>query len=92
VLVLAIFWPHHRGGRGRRHGHRTGVAVYYIFVNYPFFTRMTGIFGDRWFGVDPIASGAFGVPAGFAAAILVSLITPRNAPVIDRLVNYLRKG
>jgi cation/acetate symporter len=38
------------------------VAVYYIFVNYPFFTRMTGIFGNRWFGVDPIASGAFGVP------------------------------
>ncbi len=53
---------------------------------------MTGIFGNRWFGVDPIASGAFGVPAGFAVAILVSLLTPRNAPVIDRLVTYLRRG
>jgi Predicted symporter len=71
---------------------RLGMAVYYIIVNYPFFTRMTSIFGNRWFGVDPIASGAFGVPAGFAVAIIVSLLTPRNAPVIDRLVSYLRKG
>ena len=43
-------------------------------------------------GGDPIASGAFGVPAGFAVAIIVSLLTPRNAPVIDRLVTYLRRG
>jgi cation/acetate symporter len=64
--------------------------VYYIFVNYPFFTRMTGILGQPWFGVDPIASGAFGVPAGFAAAIIVSLLTKRNRPVVDKLVGYLR--
>ncbi|MNS53441.1 Cation/acetate symporter ActP [compost metagenome] len=93
VLVLAIFWRRTTAA-GAVAGMATGlgVAVYYIFVNYPFFTKMTGIFGNRWFGVDPIASGAFGVPAGFAVAILVSLVTPRNAPVIDRLVNYLRKG
>ncbi|CAG2137371.1 sodium:solute symporter family protein [Cupriavidus numazuensis] len=93
VLVLGIFWRRTTAAgavAGMAAG--LGISVYYIFVNYPFFTRMTGIFGDRWFGVDPIASGAFGVPAGFAAAILVSLVTPRNAPVIDRLVNYLRKG
>jgi cation/acetate symporter len=40
--------------------------------------------------VDPIASGAFGVPAGFAAAIIVSLLTKRNRPVVDKLVGYLR--
>lgn len=93
VLVLAIFWRRTTAA-GAVAGMATGlgVAVYYIFVNYPFFTKMTGIFGNRWFGVDPIASGAFGVPAGFAVAILVSLVTPKNAPVIDRLVNYLRKG
>ncbi|WER46979.1 VC_2705 family sodium/solute symporter [Cupriavidus sp. WKF15] len=93
VLVLGIFWRRTTAAgavAGMAAG--LGISVYYIFVNYPFFTRMTGIFGDRWFGVDPIASGAFGVPAGFAAAILVSLVTPRNAPVIDRLVSYLRKG
>lgn len=93
VLVLGIFWRRTTAAgavAGMAAG--LGVAVYYIFVNYPFFTRMTGIFGDRWFGVDPIASGAFGVPAGFAVAIIVSLLTPRNAPVIDRLVTYLRKG
>jgi len=93
VLVLGIFWRRTTAAgavAGMAAG--LGIAVYYIFVNYPFFTRMTGIFGNRWFGVDPIASGAFGVPAGFAAAILVSLVTPRNAPVIDRLVSYLRKG
>ncbi len=93
VLILGIFWRRTTAA-GAFAGMVTGlaVAVYYIFVNYPFFTRMTGIFGNRWFGVDPIASGAFGVPAGFAAAILVSLVTPRNAPVIDRLVSYMRKG
>ena len=93
VLVLGIFWRRTTAAgavAGMAAG--LGISVYYIFVNYPFFTRMTGIFGDRWFGVDPIASGAFGVPAGFAVAILVSLVTPRNAPVIDRLVTYLRKG
>ena len=93
VLVLGIFWRRTTAAgavAGMAAG--LGVAVYYIFVNYPFFTRMTGIFGDRWFGVDPIASGAFGVPAGFAVAIIVSLLTPRNAPVIDRLVTYLRRG
>ncbi|AOZ00306.1 cation acetate symporter [Cupriavidus sp. USMAHM13] len=93
VLVLGIFWRRTTAAgavAGMAAG--LGVAIYYIFVNYPFFTRMTGIFGDRWFGVDPIASGAFGVPAGFIVAIVVSLLTPRNAPVIDRLVGYLRKG
>ncbi|QQX83259.1 VC_2705 family sodium/solute symporter [Cupriavidus necator] len=93
VLVLGIFWRRTTAAgavAGMAAG--LGMAVYYIIVNYPFFTRMTGIFGNRWFGVDPIASGAFGVPAGFAVAIIVSLLTPRNAPVIDRLVSYLRKG
>jgi cation/acetate symporter len=91
VLVLGVFWK--RTNRaGAIAGMVTGLAVsvYYIFVNYPFFTRMTGILGQPWFGVDPIASGAFGVPAGFAAAIIVSLLTKRNRPVVDKLVGYLR--
>jgi len=93
ALVLGIFWR-----RTTRAGAVAGmlvglsVSVYYIFVNYPFFTRMTGIFGDRWFGVDPIASGAFGVPAGFATAILVSLLTQPNRPVIGKFVSYIRGG
>jgi len=93
VLVLGIFWRRTTAAgavAGMAAG--LGIAIYYIIVNYPFFTRMTGVFGNRWFGVDPIASGAFGVPVGFAVAILVSLVTPRNAPVIDRLVSYLRRG
>ncbi|MGF2528190.1 VC_2705 family sodium/solute symporter, partial [Ralstonia pseudosolanacearum] len=91
VLVLGVFWK--RTNRaGAIAGMLTGLAVsvYYIFVNYPFFTRMTGILGRPWFGVDPIASGAFGVPAGFAAAVIVSLLTRPNRPVVDRLVGYLR--
>ena len=91
VLVLGVFWK--RTNRaGAIAGMLTGLAVsvYYIFVNYPFFTRMTGILGQPWFGVDPIASGAFGVPAGFVAAIAVSLLTKPNRPVVDKLVSYLR--
>jgi cation/acetate symporter len=93
ALVLGIFWRRTTRA-GAVAGMLTGlsVSVYYIFVNYPFFTRMTGIFGDRWFGVDPIASGAFGVPAGFAAAILVSLLSRPERPVVGKLVSYIRKG
>ena len=72
----------------------TGLVISgtYIALNYPFVSRVTGVFGNRWFGVDPIASGAFGIPASFIVAFLISYITAPNPPVIARLVDYLREA
>ena len=93
VLILAVF-SKRINQWGAIAGMITGLAVSgtYIALNYPFVSRITGVFGERWFGVDPIASGAFGIPASFIAAYLVSYMTKPNAPVISRLVDYLRES
>ncbi len=93
VLILAVF-SKRINQWGAIAGMVTGLLVSgtYIGLNYPFVSRITGVFGDRWFGVDPIASGAFGIPASFIAAYLVSYMTSPNPPVIGRLVDYLRES
>jgi cation/acetate symporter len=44
---------------------------------------------ELWWGIQPISAGLFGVPASFAAIILVSLLTPptrgSQAVLVDRL-------
>ena len=93
VLILAVF-SKRINQWGAIAGMVAGLLVSgtYIALNYPFVSRITGVFGDRWFGVDPIASGAFGIPASFIAAYLVSYVTSPNPPVIGRLVDYLRES
>jgi cation/acetate symporter len=91
VLVLGVFWK-----RTTRAGAVAGmvaglaVCVYYIVSTYPFFTQMTGFAGARWFGIDPISSGVFGVPAGFAVAIAVSLVDRKPDAYTQALVDYIR--
>jgi len=93
VLILAVF-SKRINQWGAVAGMLTGffVSGTYIVLNYPFVSRLTGVFGERWFGIDPIASGAFGIPASFMAAFLVSCLTNNNPPVINRLVDYLRES
>ena len=93
ILILAVF-SKRINQWGAIAGMVAGLLVSgtYIALNYPFVSRITGVFGDRWFGVDPIASGAFGIPASFIAAYLVSYMTRPNPPVIGRLVDYLRES
>ena len=93
ILVLAVF-SKRINQWGAIAGMVAGLLVSgtYIALNYPFVSRITGVFGDRWLGVDPIASGAFGIPASFIAAYLVSYMTSPNPPVIGRLVDYLRES
>jgi cation/acetate symporter len=93
VLILSVF-SKRINQWGAVAGILTGffVSGTYIALNYPFVSGITGVFGERWFGIDPIASGAFGIPASFIAAILVSYMTKKNPPVIDRLVDYLREA
>ncbi|NIF80483.1 cation acetate symporter [Paraburkholderia sp. Cy-641] len=91
VLVLGVFWK-----RTTRLGAVAGmvaglvVCIYYIVSTYPFFTQMTGFTGARWFGIEPISSGVFGVPAGFLVAIGVSLIDRKADAYTIALVDYIR--
>jgi cation/acetate symporter len=91
VLVLGVFWK-----RTTRLGAVAGmiaglaVCVYYIVSTYPFFTQLTGFEGARWWGIEPISSGVFGVPAGFLAAIFVSLVDRKPDEYTIALVDYIR--
>ncbi|WP_042299778.1 sodium:solute symporter family protein [Paraburkholderia kururiensis] len=91
VLVLGVFWK-----RTTRLGAVAGmvaglaVCVYYIVATYPFFTQLTGFVGARWFGIEPISSGVFGVPAGFLVAIAVSLLDRKPDAYTMALVDYIR--
>ncbi|WP_207000623.1 sodium:solute symporter family protein [Trinickia mobilis] len=91
VLVLGVFWK-----RTTKLGAVAGmvaglvVCVYYIVSTYPYFTQLTGFAGQRWFGIEPISSGVFGVPAGFAVTIAVSLFDRKPDAYTTALVDYIR--
>ncbi|PMS18130.1 cation acetate symporter [Trinickia dabaoshanensis] len=91
VLVLGVFWKRttQRGAvAGMLAG--LGVCVYYIVSTYPYFRQLTGFVGPRWFGIEPISSGVFGVPAGFVATIVVSLFDRAPDAYTKALVDYIR--
>ncbi|KDR29958.1 sodium:solute symporter family protein [Caballeronia zhejiangensis] len=91
ALVLGVFWKR-TTQRGVVAGMIAGlvVCVYYIVSTYPFFVQLTGFAGPRWFGIEPISSGVFGVPAGFAVAIVVSLFDRKPDAYTRALVDYIR--
>jgi cation/acetate symporter len=94
ALVLGVFWR--RANRwGAIAGMLTGFAVcaYYIGTRYPFFQAALKLAPQDyapWFGIEPISSGVFAVPLGFAASIAVSLLTPRPDAQSDDLVDFVR--
>ncbi|TCK44106.1 cation/acetate symporter [Paraburkholderia sp. BL8N3] len=91
VLVLGVFWK-----RTTKLGAVAGmvaglvVCIYYIVSTYPFFTQLTGFAGPRWFGIESISSGVFGVPAGFVVTIAVSLFDRKPDAYTRALVDYIR--
>jgi cation/acetate symporter len=91
VLVLGVFWKR-TTRRGAVAGMVAGlvVCIYYMVSTYPYFTQMTGFVGSTWFGIEPISSGVFGVPAGFLVAILVSLVDRKPDAYTRALVDYIR--
>jgi cation/acetate symporter len=91
ALVLGVFWKR-TTQLGAVAGMVAGllVCVYYIVSTYPFFMQLTGFAGGRWFGIEPISSGVFGVPAGFAVTIAVSLVDRKPDAYTRALVDYIR--
>lgn len=93
ALVLGIFWS-----RANRWGALCGMAgglgltLYYLIRNDAW---LRGLFGvtvpvDLWWGILPVSAGVFGVPLGFVACVLVSLLTPAPSAESRAFVRSLR--
>ena len=84
ALVTGIFWK-----RANKQGAVAGmigglgITLYYAAITHPFFG---GSAAALWFGIQPIASGIFGLPLGFFLIVVVSLLTPAPAQEVQDLV------
>ncbi|TWI66110.1 cation/acetate symporter [Pseudoduganella lurida] len=88
VLVMGVFWA--RANRfGALAGMATGFGVcqYYMLHTNPV---LGGSAAAQWFDIAPISAGVFGVPAGLAALVLVSLVTPAPDARSQALIRHLR--
>jgi cation/acetate symporter len=91
ALVLGVFWK--RANKpaavlGMIIG--LGVTMYYMLRTYPFFTNMGVPKMDLWFMIAPIGSGVFGVAAGIAVMVIVSLVTKAPDQATQDLVEHVR--
>lgn len=63
------------------------ITLYYVVANSQTLRSLTGASTEAapWFGIQPISAGLFGVAAGSAAIVVVSLL-PRVLPWLTRTV------
>lgn len=96
ALVLGIFWR-----RATRAGALAGmivglsVAVYYILrIEFDGLTwlGMSGLRMQPWFQIKSTAAGIFGVAAGFAAIVTVSLCTKTPEKEVEHFLDAIRRG
>lgn len=85
-MVLGIFWCRTSAVAavcGMLTG--LGLTLYYMLVNTSAVRAAFGLNGSGlWFGIEPISAGVFGIPAGAAVVVLVSLFklaAPATPPV-----------
>jgi cation/acetate symporter len=62
--------------------------VYYMFHTHP---ALGGSASGQWFDISPMSAGVFGVPAGVAAIVIVSLLTSAPNERINALVDHIRR-
>ncbi|MDD5295902.1 MAG: cation acetate symporter [Rhodocyclaceae bacterium] len=88
ALVCGVFWR-----RANKWGAVVamlvglGLTLTYVIRTHPFFG---GSMASSWFGIEPVAAGIFGISAGFASLILVSLLTPRPGPAVLAMLEKIR--
>ena len=87
ALVCGVFWR--RANKlgailGMLAG--LGICMYYMYLTYPFF----GVNAPKWWDINPIAAGIFGIPAGFIGIIIGSLISPAPSKEVQELVDHVR--
>ncbi|KAF0103357.1 MAG: cation/acetate symporter [bacterium] len=84
ALVLGIFWR--RATRqGAVAGMLTGLGVtlYYLLG-----VKFLGM--EKWWGIGDVSAGVFGIPAGFLAMLLVSLLSTAPDASTRALVDHIR--
>jgi cation/acetate symporter len=88
ALVMGVFWKR-ANQQGAIAGMLAGfsVCVYYMVHTYP---TLGGSSANQWFSIAPISAGVFGVPAGFIAIALVSLLTRAPDQRTGALVDHIR--
>jgi cation/acetate symporter len=87
ALVCGVFWRRaNKAGAVLGMLIGMGICIYYMVMTYPFF----GINAPQWFGIAPISAGIFGIPAGFAAVIVGSLLTAPPPKEVQDLVDHVR--
>ncbi|MGV8866278.1 MAG: sodium:solute symporter family protein [Janthinobacterium svalbardensis] len=87
-LVLGVFWQraNYQGAlAGMLAGF--GVCLYYMLHTS---AMLGGTPDGQWLHIAPISAGIFGVPAGLAAAVLVSWLTPAPGRRSTGLVEHIR--
>jgi cation/acetate symporter len=87
ALVLGVFWKRANWlGCVLGMSLGLGVCAYYMYMTYPFF----GVNAPKWWDIQPISAGTFGIPAGFLGIIIGSLISPAPNKEIQDLVDHVR--
>jgi cation/acetate symporter len=88
VLVLGVFWKraNHTGAIA---GMVTGflVCLWYMLRASP---TLGGSLDQSWLGIQPLAAGVFGVPAGLLATVLGSLLSAPPSRASLGMVDYIR--
>ncbi|QYF95668.1 cation acetate symporter [Massilia sp. PAMC28688] len=88
ALVCGVFWKraNHAGAiAGMLAGF--SVCVFYMLHTHPI---LGGSAAGQWFHIAPISAGIFGVPAGIAVLVIVSLLTPAPDAMSNGLVDHIR--
>ena len=88
ALVLGVFWKR-ANQQGAIAGMLVGflVCVIYLVQTSPAFG---GSAANQWFHIASVSAGVFGVPAGFTAMVIVTLLTPAPSERQLALVDQLR--
>lgn len=84
VLVMGVWWK-----RTTKEGAIAGMIVgFSITLFYLIATRYGGM--GLWFGVGNISAGLFGIPMGFLACYVVSLMTPAPSKEMQDFIDAIR--
>jgi len=87
ALVCGVFWR--RANKlgaiiGMLAG--LGVCMYYMWLTYPFF----GVNGAKWFDINPISAGIFGIPVGFLGIVIGTYLSSAPPKEVQDLVDHVR--
>ena len=93
ALVMGVFWRRaNAAGAVAGMVVGLGVTVYYMITAHPWLRALLKLPGapELWWGIQPVSAAVFGVPAGFAAIVLVSLASGAPTRAQRDLVDLIR--